>query len=99
MSERSHDPASPESPDTTALGNAAQERSQTGVRIIVTVADRYLFETGVVSGRQIKERAGVPERFALHRRVRGGNEPVADDDQVALRPGDHFFARPSANAR
>jgi hypothetical protein len=40
----------------------------------------------------------VPADFALYRRARDGNEPIADDEQVELHGGDHFFARPSSNA-
>jgi hypothetical protein len=29
--------------------------------------------------------------------MRGGNEPIGDDDSVQLRDGDHFFARPPSN--
>jgi hypothetical protein len=77
---------------------AGHERYATSVRIIVTVASRYTFDTEVVTGRQIKERAGVPEGFALYRRMPGGNESIADDEQVELQNGDHFFARPSPDA-
>jgi len=68
------------------------------VRITVTVANRFTFDTEVVTGRQIKETAGVPEGFALYRRGQGGNLPIVDDEQIELRRGDHFFARPSSNA-
>jgi hypothetical protein len=48
----------------------------------------------VVTGRQIKEKANLPEGFALYRRTLGGNESIRDDDRVELHDGDHFFARP-----
>jgi hypothetical protein len=76
---------------------AQHESRATSVRITVTVANRYTFDTEVITGRQIKETAGVPEGFALYRRVQGGNERIADDEQVELRSGDHFFARPSSD--
>ena len=66
--------------------------------ITVTVANRYGFDSEVVTGRQIKERAGVPEGFTLYRRTSAGNEPIGDDQRIDLGSGDHFFARPSTNA-
>jgi hypothetical protein len=78
--------------------DARHEGGESGVQITVTVADRYAFDTEVVTGRQIKETAGVPAGFALYRRTPDGNEPIADDDQIELRSGDHFFVRPAANA-
>lgn len=78
--------------------DARHESRGSGVWISVTVANHYLLETEVVTGRQIKETAGVPAGFALYRRTPDGNEPIADDEQVELRSGDHFFARPSPNA-
>ena len=66
---------------------------------VTVVANRYVFDTEVVTGRQIKERANLPEGFALYRRTRGGNESIRDDDKVDVHEGDHFFARPSASRR
>ena len=62
------------------------------IRVTVVIANRYVFDTEVVTGRQIKERANLPEGFALYRRTRGGNESIRDDDMVELHEGDHFFA-------
>ena len=76
--------------------DAHREGGPPGVRITVTVANRYTFETDLVTGRQIKETAGVAPNFALDRRTPAGNEPIADDVQIELHSGDHFFARPSA---
>lgn len=67
------------------------------VRITVIVQNRYTFDTEVVTGKQIKERANIPAGFALYRRVQGGNELIPDDAPVELRNGDHFFARPLSN--
>ena len=69
-----------------------------GVRITVIVQNRSTFDTGLVTGRQIKEGAGVPAGFALYRRVQGGNEPIPDDAEVEVHTGDHFFARPFSSA-
>lgn len=70
----------------------------TGVRITVIVQNRYRFDTGRVTGAQIKKAANIPADFALYRRVQGGNEPILDDALVHLRNGDHFFARSSSDA-
>jgi len=64
------------------------------IRITVVVANRYTFDTEVVTGKQIKEKANIPTGFSLHRRMRGGNEPIGDDESVELQNGDHFFSRP-----
>jgi len=64
----------------------------------ITVNDRFTFDTAVVTGRQIRERANIPEGFALYRRTDGGgNEAIRDDDELELHPGDHFFSRPPSN--
>jgi hypothetical protein len=68
------------------------------VRITVIVQNRYTFDAPHVTGRQIKEKSGVPRDFALYRRAQGENETIADDAEVELHKGDHFFARPSSNA-
>ncbi len=72
--------------------DAGREDRPSSVRITVIVQNRYTFEIRQVTGRQIKETAGIPADFALYRRAQGGNEPIAD------RSGDHFFARPSSKA-
>jgi hypothetical protein len=64
------------------------------IRVTVVIANRYAFDAEVVTGRQIKEKADIPAGFALHRRMRGGNEVIRDDDSAELRDGDHLFARP-----
>jgi hypothetical protein len=63
------------------------------IRITVIIQNRYTFDTEVATGTQIREMAKIPEGFALHRRIRGGNESIPDDDSVELHDGDHFFAR------
>jgi len=80
--------AAPEANDTRAVSRPP------GVSVTVIVQNRYTFDTRLVMGRQIKERAGIPGGFALYRRVQGGNKPIADDARIELRKGDHFFARP-----
>lgn len=75
-----------------------EHRSPT-IRVTVVIANRYAFDAGVVTGRQIKEKANVPAGFALYRRTRGGNESIRDDDTVEVHDGDHFFARPPGSRR
>jgi hypothetical protein len=72
------------------------------VRITVIIRHRHSFDTGLATGRQIKDRqvkgtANVPAGFALYRRVQGGDEPIPDHAQVELHRGDHFFARPTSS--
>jgi len=67
------------------------------IHITVIVQTGYTFDEGVVTGMQIKEKANIPAGFSLHRRARGGNEPIGDEEPVELRNGDHLFARPSLN--
>jgi hypothetical protein len=64
------------------------------VRITVITQNRYTLEAEVVTGRQIKEMAGIPPTFALFRRGSAGKEPVSDDAEIRVRNGDHFFAQP-----
>jgi hypothetical protein len=78
--------------------DARRKDRPSSVRITVIVQNRYRFDTPRVTGRQIRERVGLPADFALYRRAQGGNEPIAEDAQLELHNGDHFFARPSSNA-
>ena len=80
-------------------GSAEREDGPSDIRISLTVANRYTFDTDLVTGRQIKETAGVPARFTLYRRTPSGNEPIPDEAQVELHNGDHFFARPPSSNR
>lgn len=57
----------------------------------------YVFETDDVTGRKIKEKAGIPADYSLYRRRHGENEPIANDEPVELKNGDDFFARPPSN--
>lgn len=79
--------------------DARPEGGPSTVRISLTVVNHHTLHTPLVTGRQIKEKAGVPAGFSLYRRTRGGNEPILDDAPVELRDGDHFFALPSTSAR
>jgi hypothetical protein len=88
--------SSPTLHPSSNAGNADREDEPSGIRITLTVANRYTFDTHLVTGRQIKETAAVPAGFTLHRRTPSGNELVLDDAEVELHNGDHFFARPSS---
>jgi hypothetical protein len=52
----------------------------------------------VVAGKQIKEKANLRAAFTLHRRVKGGNEPIRDDQSVELTNGESL-PRPAAFGR
>jgi hypothetical protein len=98
MSSSSLHESSDKSAEEAHRNDAPREDPPPSVRITVVVQKRYTFDAHRVTGRQIKETARIPAAFALYRRTQGGNEPIADDVQVELHSGDHFFARPSSNA-
>ena len=85
--------------DMSHANDAEDEKRSPTIRVTVVVANRYAFDSDVVTGRHIKERANIPPDFALYRRARGGNESIRDDASVELHEGDHFFARPLASRR
>lgn len=86
--------SSDQSAEVAHRNDARREERPGSVRITVIVQNRYMFDSHRATGRQIRETAGVPADFALYRRGQGANEPIADDAQVELHNGDHFFARP-----
>jgi len=94
MPGRSH---SRQSPDVAVPTNIGGEARPSKIHVTVIIQNRYTFDVEVVTGKQIKDRANIPAGFSLHRRAKGGNEPIRDDELVALRNGDHFFARPPSN--
>ena len=98
MSSSSLHESSDQSADEAHRNDAPREDPPPSVKITVVVQNRYTFDAHWVTGRQIKGTARIPADFALFRRAQGGNEPIADDTQVELHSGDHFFARPSSNA-
>jgi hypothetical protein len=79
----------------TVAKDVAAEGRPLKLHVTLVVANHYTFDTQEVTGRQIKEKGNIPVGFSLYRRAKGGNEPIHDDESVALRNGDHFFARPS----
>jgi hypothetical protein len=85
--------------DMSHQKDAEGEHRSPTAHVTVVIANRYVFDAEVVTGRQIKKKANVPARFALYRRTRGGNEPIGDDESVELHDGDHFFARPPGSPR
>ena len=89
--------SSPSLHPSSDTGKARGADGPSGIRISLTVANRYTFDTDLVTGRQIKETAGVPAGFTLYRRTQGGNEPIPDDEQIELHNGDHFFARSASS--
>jgi hypothetical protein len=64
------------------------------IRITVIIQDRYTLDTPMMTGKQLRAKANVPDGFALRRRAKGGNELIPDDTLVEVRNGDHFFAQP-----
>ena len=71
-------------------------REQRTVEVIIN-DKRYRFDHHLVTGRQIKAKAGIPDSYSLYLRRPGDNEPIADDEEVTLREGDVFFSRPPSN--
>jgi hypothetical protein len=87
--------------DTQHMADAKEtgaEDRQSRIHVTVIVQNRCTFDTEVVTGRQIRERANVPAGFSLHCRVVGGNEPIGEDDPIELHDGDHLFCRPPSTA-
>ncbi len=89
---------SEESTDMAGTDDAGGEGRPSRIHVTVIIQNRYTFDTEVVTGKQIKEKASIPGGFFLHRRAKGGNELIRDDESVELRNGDHLFARPPSNA-
>ena len=57
----------------------------------------YVFADDDVTGKDIREKAGIPDGYSLYRRHHGSNEPISDSEPVELHHGDHFFSRPPSN--
>ena len=77
----------------TSVVAAGAERA---VEVVIN-DKRYRFDHNVVTGREIKQKGGIPDADALYLRRPGGNEPIADNEEVTLRDGDVFFSRPPSN--
>jgi hypothetical protein len=96
MSASAPQPGSVESRDHLAGASAGgRESDPSRVRITVIVQNRCTLDARPTTGKQIKEKADVPAGFVLYRRVKGGNEPIADGALIEPHNGDHFFARPA----
>jgi Multiubiquitin len=66
--------------------------------VTVVINDKHVtFPNGDVTGRQIKEAAGIPLDYSLYLRHPGDNEPISNDELVELHEGDRFFSRPPSN--
>lgn len=89
---------SDETADVAGANGAERETGPSTARITVIVQNRYTLGAGPTTGKHIKEMANVPSGFSLYRRVKGGNEPISDDELIEPQDGDHFFARPPSNA-
>jgi len=72
------------------------EQHHEGVDVFID-DDPYHFDTRRTTGREIKERAGIPDDHSLYLRREGENEPIRDDEEVHLHEGEHFFSRPPSN--
>lgn len=98
MSSSSPHRDSDQTADVAGANGAERESGPKGVHITVIVQNRYTLDAGLMTGKQIKESADVPSGFVLYRRAKGGNVPIPDDALIEPHNGDHFFARPPANA-
>ncbi len=67
---------SKESTEVTVAKPLEGEGRPSRIHVTVVVANHYTFDTEVVTGKQIKEKANIPAPFSLHRRAKGGNEPI-----------------------
>ena len=79
------------------ITNNTEERAD-HKEVEVFINDRpYHFKSRDVTGREIKEKAHVPDNYSLYLRREGSNEPIADTEKVELHDGQHFFTRPPSN--
>jgi hypothetical protein len=79
-------------PESQPLATAEKR----GVQVVIN-DKKYRFEFHDVTGRQIKERAGIPLTYSLYKRHPGENEPIGNDERVELHEEEHFFSRPPSN--
>lgn len=81
---------------TDAVTASAPPREQRAVKVVINDKP-YWFDQRVVTGREIKAKAGIPDADSLYLRRLGGSEPIADGEEVTLHDGDEFFSRPPSN--
>jgi hypothetical protein len=74
----------------------ASARPHRAVEVVVNDKP-YRFDHEVVTGEEIKAKAGIPAADSLYLRRPGGSEPIASGEKVTLREGDVFFSRPPSN--
>lgn len=80
--------------DVTAT---TEEKKDHGEIVVFIDGKQYHFESDDATGRQIKEKAEIPDNYSLYLRREGSNEPIADDERIELHHGEHFFSRPPSN--
>jgi hypothetical protein len=78
----------------TEANDAGHNAPASQIRITVIIQNRFVLDNEVVTGRQIKEIASIPDGFSLHRRAQGGNQAVGEDESIEVHNGDHFYAQP-----
>ena len=81
---------------TEQVTAAGPTRAQRAVEVVIN-DERYRFDREAVTGREIKAKADIPDTDSLYLRRPGGNEPIADGEEVTLHEGDDFFSRPPSN--
>jgi hypothetical protein len=81
---------------TDQVTSAVAADAERAVEVVIN-DKRYRFDHDVVSGREIKRKAGIPDADSLYLRRPSENEPIADNEEVTLRDGDVFFSRPPSN--
>lgn len=75
-------------------------KSTTAKKITVIINQRpFHFEAPQVSGADLKRAADIAAPNLLFREVPGpaDDEPVADDELITLRSGEHFYDMPPGN--
>lgn len=64
---------------------------------VIVDGEHVTFPTDDVTGREIKDKAGIPLDYSPYLRHPGDNEPISNDEEVELHEGEHFFSRPPSN--
>jgi hypothetical protein len=83
---------------TDQLDTEANPAARDTKQVTVTVdGKRVTFPTDRVTGKDIKEEAGIPLDYSLYLRHHGDNEPISNQEEVELHEDQHFFSRPPSN--
>lgn len=75
-------------------------KSATATKITVIINQRpFHFEVSQITGADLKRAADIAAPNLLFREVSGpaDDEPVADDQLIRLRSGEHFYDMPPGN--